>query len=187
MRFSRRELPNFLSLSRVVFAFVFVAAFRADEQRQFLASTALLALAFATDFADGRLARRWDAVTKAGYFLDGLGDKVLYAAVLLVIGTEDPRQLALIWALISREMILYALRLLDHDRDLNITRLRPLSWCYAFSMWAYFAGFLSYTWLKIRYPEYSVFFSWYYICGYLALIVGVLHLTILFSMMTKST
>src|SRR3954453_16910049 len=72
-----------------------------------------------------------------------LGDKALYTSVLLVIGNEDRRQLPLIWAHIVREMIRYALRLLDQDRQRNITRLRPLSWCYAFSMSDYIAGFLA--------------------------------------------
>jgi phosphatidylglycerophosphate synthase len=143
MHFRKREIPNLLSLSRILCAFVFVATFRASEEPRLFACTLLLGLAFATDFVDGRLARRFHCVTTTGYFLDGLGDKALYTSVLLVIGNEDRRQLPLIWALIVREMILYALRLLDQDRQRNITRLRPLSWCYAFSMWAYIAGFLA--------------------------------------------
>jgi phosphatidylglycerophosphate synthase len=186
MKLGRRDLPSVLSVSRIGFGLIFVAIFSANDRTPFLISTSLLAVGFATDFADGRLARRWNLTTETGYYLDGLGDKALYTAVLLVIGGEDRNQLVLIWALIAREMILYAMRLIDKDRSLNIARLKFFSWCYAFSMWAYFAGFLAFSWFNIQCPGCPTFLSSYSAFGYLALTFGALHLAKLFSVMATS-
>lgn len=187
MKLGWRNIPNLLSLSRVFFGFAFVATFSVERRLCFLVATSMLAVAFATDFADGRLARRWNVATKTGYFLDSLGDKALYVAIYLVIGREDRTQLLLCWTLIAREMILYAMRLIDENRQHNIARLRFLSWCYAYSVWAYFAGFLTYEAGRAFCADCTPYSSAYPAFGYLALGVGAFHIAKLFSVMTKET
>ena len=43
----------------------------------------LFLIAAATDFLDGRLARRWEVTTKLGSFLDTTADKLLVSTALL--------------------------------------------------------------------------------------------------------
>jgi CDP-diacylglycerol--glycerol-3-phosphate 3-phosphatidyltransferase len=73
-------------------------------------AAALFAIAAATDFLDGYLARRWRATTTLGSFLDTTADKFLVAGVLLAllpIGRASP-WIALI--IIGRELTILALR-----------------------------------------------------------------------------
>lgn len=79
------SLPNLLTISRIVAIPVIVAAFYipGDGARWF--SCVLFLAAAATDFFDGWLARRNNSVSHLGRFLDPIADKLLVAAVLLML------------------------------------------------------------------------------------------------------
>jgi cardiolipin synthase len=70
----------------------------------------LFLVAAATDWIDGRLARRWNVTTKLGSFLDTTADKLLVTGVLIaLLGIErvSPWIVALI---IGRELVLMGVR-----------------------------------------------------------------------------
>jgi CDP-diacylglycerol--glycerol-3-phosphate 3-phosphatidyltransferase len=70
----------------------------------------MFALAAATDFLDGYLARRWEAATTLGSFLDTTADKLLVAAVLVAlvaVGRASPWLATLI---VAREIAVLGLR-----------------------------------------------------------------------------
>ena len=87
------NLPNLLTLLRIFFVPLLVAALLADDaaprwQALFLPSGELFALAIfltaaATDLLDGYLARRWSQVTTVGTLLDPIADKLLIMAALI--------------------------------------------------------------------------------------------------------
>ena len=73
-------------------------------------ATALFCVAAATDWIDGRLARRWGVTTKLGSFLDTTADKILVAGVLIALlgaARASPWIVALI---VGREIVLMGLR-----------------------------------------------------------------------------
>lgn len=88
-------------------------------------AAALFAVAAATDFLDGYLARRWKATTTLGSFLDTTADKLLVAGVLLAllgVGRASP-WIALV--IVGREFVILALRgLVAADG----TIMRPSAW-----------------------------------------------------------
>ena len=52
----------------------------------------LFCVAAATDWVDGRLARRWDVTSKLGSFLDTTADKLLVSGVLIaLLASAAPR------------------------------------------------------------------------------------------------
>ncbi len=70
----------------------------------------LFALAAATDFLDGYLARRWAATTTLGSFLDTTADKLLVSGVLIslvAVGRASPWVAAII---VGRELLIMGLR-----------------------------------------------------------------------------
>jgi CDP-diacylglycerol--glycerol-3-phosphate 3-phosphatidyltransferase len=70
----------------------------------------LFAIAAATDFLDGYLARRWAATTILGSFLDTTADKLLVSGVLIAlvaVGRASPWVAAII---IGRELVIMGLR-----------------------------------------------------------------------------
>jgi CDP-diacylglycerol--glycerol-3-phosphate 3-phosphatidyltransferase len=97
---------------RVAMIPVFVAALYARQPWSRYASAAVFALASATDYADGYIARRRGLITDFGKFMDPLADNLLvFAAMLWFVETGDmPVWAALI--VIAREFAVTALRLL---------------------------------------------------------------------------
>ncbi len=83
------QAPNLLTLGRVGIVPFFVAAFWLPEPARHWAAFGLFALAGATDWLDGRIARRTGQVSDFGRFLDPVADKILVAAALVMLAAAD--------------------------------------------------------------------------------------------------
>jgi cardiolipin synthase (CMP-forming) len=142
MRAFKAYVPNLLSVSRIPLAAFFLVTFSPRDRAHFWISIFIISLALLTDILDGRLARSWAVTSVSGYFLDGLGDKVFYAALLIVITREAPSQILIAWLLIGRELILYGLRVIDPQQREHRMFLRSASLVYAFAIRIYFLSFL---------------------------------------------
>ncbi|OYW24028.1 MULTISPECIES: CDP-alcohol phosphatidyltransferase family protein [unclassified Sphingomonas] len=84
-------LPNLLTLSRIL-AVPLLAGFLwwPEWQTGYAIAFALYCLMGITDYFDGYLARAQGTVSKLGVFLDPIADKIMIAAViLLLVGTGD--------------------------------------------------------------------------------------------------
>ncbi|MEP5937522.1 MAG: CDP-diacylglycerol--glycerol-3-phosphate 3-phosphatidyltransferase [Erythrobacter sp.] len=82
-------LPNILTLSRI-FAVPFLAflLWWPEWQLGYLLAYGLYCLMGITDYFDGYLARSSGAVSKLGIFLDPIADKIMVAAVILVLTAQ---------------------------------------------------------------------------------------------------
>jgi phosphatidylglycerophosphate synthase len=90
-----------------------VVLYSEREQWRFIAAITVVAVALATDFLDGALARRFGLESKHGYILDGLGDRAMYIGLFLAFLTQRKIGLLATWLLIFREVAIYATRLLS--------------------------------------------------------------------------
>ena len=70
----------------------------------------LFVLAAATDWFDGRLARRWNVTTKLGSFLDTTADKLLVSGVLIALLGEGRVSPWIVAIIVGRELVLMGLR-----------------------------------------------------------------------------
>ena len=80
-----------------------------DDGTQILA-TVLFCVAAATDWVDGRLARRWNVTSRLGSFLDTTADKLLVAGVLIALVGVDRVSPWIAALIIGREFVLMGLR-----------------------------------------------------------------------------
>ena len=74
------------------------------------AAAVLFLIAAATDFVDGRLARRWQVTTKLGSFLDTTADKLLVSTALLGLLTVHRASPWVVFAIVAREFTILGLR-----------------------------------------------------------------------------
>ncbi len=82
-------LPNLLTLSRIVALPVLVALmWWPDWSLGYGLAFVLYCLMGITDYFDGYLARAQGAVSKLGIFLDPIADKIMVAAVILVLAAQ---------------------------------------------------------------------------------------------------
>ena len=145
-----RQLPNLLSISRVPSSALFLLIFSTSEVLHFWMAVTIAMVAQLTDVADGYFARKWGLVSETGYFLDGLGDKCFTISFCLVIPREHPEVALLMWALITRELLLYGLRAIDPLKAENIARFRIFSLWQAASIRVLFGVFLLLSALKVH-------------------------------------
>lgn len=83
------SLPNILTLSRIAIIPVVVALFFFSGPWSAWTAAGLFAAACITDWFDGYLARAWHEESLIGKFLDPIADKLLVAAVLIMLVATD--------------------------------------------------------------------------------------------------
>ncbi len=71
------NLPNILTLLRIVLIPVFVVLFYLPVPWSHVAVTVVFGIAAFTDWLDGYLARRWQQTSAFGAFLDPVADKLM--------------------------------------------------------------------------------------------------------------
>ena len=106
------NIPNLLTLLRIAMIPVFVGIFYLPFSWSAHACAVVFALAAATDWLDGYLARRLGQSSPLGAFLDPVADKLMVAAALILLVEADPSPaLAIpVVIIIGREITISALR-----------------------------------------------------------------------------
>jgi CDP-diacylglycerol---glycerol-3-phosphate 3-phosphatidyltransferase len=106
----KNNLPNLLSLSRLVATILVVVLVLLNQPWAFLVATGLFLLASITDFFDGYLARRFHVTSPLGVFLDLTADKIFVAAILIALVQIklDPAWIVII--IVAREFLVTGLR-----------------------------------------------------------------------------
>ena len=77
------NLPNKLTVARLIMTPVFLATFLIDFPHHYLVALIIFCIASITDYIDGNMARKCHLVTDFGKFLDPLADKMLTTAAFL--------------------------------------------------------------------------------------------------------
>lgn len=83
------SLPNILTVSRILAIPAICAAFFLPGAWSAWVPLALFAAAGITDWFDGYLARKWGQMSDLGRFLDPVADKLLVAAVIMMLIAFD--------------------------------------------------------------------------------------------------
>lgn len=83
------SLPNLLTLSRVFAVPLFVALMWKASWPGYTAAFILYCVAGLTDYLDGYLARARGTVSRLGAFLDPVADKIMVAAVIVMLIHND--------------------------------------------------------------------------------------------------
>ncbi len=86
----KMNLPNTLTVIRILLIPVFIVLFFIDFNGHALAAALVYVVACFTDFFDGYLARKNNLVTNFGKFIDPIADKMIIACSLIAICITDP-------------------------------------------------------------------------------------------------
>lgn len=116
------NLPNKLSVLRLILIPVFIATFYIEFPFNYLVSAGVFAISAFTDFLDGYIARKYNLVTDLGKFLDSSADKVLVLSALVIIcnSTILPRAFCGIGVciILAREILISCLRMVSASKGL---------------------------------------------------------------------
>ena len=106
------NIPNILTLLRIILIPVLVVVFYMPGPWSYQLSALIFGLAAITDWLDGYLARRLQQTSPFGAFLDPVADKLMVAVALVVLVQDNPSELFAVPAavIIGREIVISALR-----------------------------------------------------------------------------
>lgn len=106
------NIPNLITVLRVLLIPIFILLFYLPYHWSYLASASVFAFAAATDWLDGYLARRLEQSTPFGAFLDPVADKLMVAVALVLLVQEHGNLWLTLPAavIIGREIVVSALR-----------------------------------------------------------------------------
>ena len=114
------NLPNKLTLFRIILVPFFVAAMLLDIPGRWIWALALFAVASLTDLLDGKIARKYNLVTNFGKFMDPLADKVLVMSALICFIPCFGLTPVVVIIIMSREFLVTSLRLVASTEGLVI-------------------------------------------------------------------
>lgn len=107
------NIPNTLSLVRILFIPVFIFVYYLPYDWANIAATAVFAVAGITDWFDGYLARKLEQSSSLGAILDPLADKLIVVVALILLVADNPANNWLLFSaivIISREIFISTLR-----------------------------------------------------------------------------
>jgi CDP-diacylglycerol---glycerol-3-phosphate 3-phosphatidyltransferase len=110
------SLADQLTVARIAAAPLIVLLYVVDFPNHDYWATALFAVAMATDWFDGRLARRSGRTSAMGSLLDPIADKVLVLSVLIVLVGRGVFPGWMVAAIVAREFLVSGLRLAALER-----------------------------------------------------------------------
>lgn len=118
------NLPNQLTLLRVVLTPVFALLLVSESSLNKQVSLIVFVVAAVTDWYDGWVARKFGYTSSWGKFLDPLADKILSSAALLVYVRLDLVDAWMVWIIIFRDFLITGLRSYAEYRDEPIVTSR---------------------------------------------------------------
>jgi len=111
------NLPNQLTLLRVLLTPVFVLLLLSESAFSKQMSLMVFVIAALTDWYDGWAARKFGYTSRWGKFLDPLADKILSSAALLCYVSLDLVEGWMVWIVIIRDFLITGLRSYAEYKD----------------------------------------------------------------------
>lgn len=106
------NLPNKLTLARILLIPVFVAILEIAFPGQYLWAALVFAAASFTDYLDGHIARKYHLVTDFGKFADPLADKILTTTALIYLVQMNLCHPIVLVIVIAREFAVSGVRMI---------------------------------------------------------------------------
>ncbi|MBO4341588.1 MAG: CDP-diacylglycerol--glycerol-3-phosphate 3-phosphatidyltransferase [Clostridia bacterium] len=119
------NLPNKLTVIRIVLVPFFLGAMVIKFPYHFLVAAVIFLVASATDFLDGRIARKTNQVTVFGKLCDPLADKMLTTAALLAFMELNICNIWIPMIILAREFLVTSMRLVASSQGIVIAASLP--------------------------------------------------------------
>ena len=167
----RPNLPNSISLFRVLMVPVLMVFLLVDVPGGDIVALFVFLVAAASDFLDGYLARRSHQTTVLGAFLDPLADKLLVIAALVSLVGLGDLSAWVAMVVIARELAVSGLRMVAASQSVVISASRWGKIKTASQMLAIAALIVEPRWLKPEWTLWGQRVTWYLVMLMLVLTV----------------
>jgi len=161
------NLPNGLSLFRVALIPAILYLLTDDGRGAAAAAGGLFFLACLSDFFDGYLARRSGSTTTLGKYLDPLADKLIVAAVLIMlVGMDRDPKVApwMVAIIVARDLAVTGLRAIASSEGLTVGAEELGKYKMIFQMFALHGLIIHYTYgpgfFRVNFHAAGMVFLW---------------------------
>lgn len=100
-----KHVPNILTIIRFTFIPPIIVALIYDD---YLLALILFTLSSLTDVLDGKIARKYNAISDFGKLMDPLADKLTQLSVLITLAFKNVIPFWIVFILIAKEMVMIA-------------------------------------------------------------------------------
>lgn len=114
------NIPNKLTILRVILVPVFVACFYLPVEGAMYIAAAVFVVAYFTDMLDGYIARKYNLITDFGKLMDPMADKLLTAAAMIMLTAYGLCSPIATFLTIGRELVISAFRLVSATQGVVI-------------------------------------------------------------------
>lgn len=98
-------IPNLLSLFRILLLPLFVILYlNAETGLEFFRATIVLAISAITDLVDGKIARKFNMISKLGKVLDPIADKLTHITIAFCLCWQIPQMIYIFVLLVIKEL-----------------------------------------------------------------------------------
>lgn len=119
------NLPNKLSILRIILVPVFLALMLVNFTGHYFVAMGVFVIAAFTDFLDGYIARKYNLVTNIGKFLDAVADKMLTTTALIALACcgliPNPYGLICVCLFVVRDLAINAVRQIGATKNVIIS------------------------------------------------------------------
>jgi len=154
------NIANTLTISRIVAVPLIAVLLFFDSLPTSLAAAVLFIAATITDYLDGYFARRMNTVSDLGKLLDPLADKLLIAAVLIMLIPLSRVPAWIVALIIAREIAVTGVRGMASERHVVISASWLGKYKTAFQCTAVIPLVVHYPILGLQFQEAGEFFLW---------------------------
>ena len=98
-------IPNLLSIFRILLLPVFMYLYlKADTGWEFFRATLVLAVSALTDLFDGKIARKFNMISRLGKVLDPIADKLTHITIAFCLCWQYPQMIYVLILLVIKEL-----------------------------------------------------------------------------------
>ena len=128
------NVPNILSLARIILTPLFIILLFADFKMAKVFALLVFAIAAITDAYDGYLARKYNQITPEGKFLDPLADKILVLSAFISFAFINIIDFWMVGIIIFRDLFVTGLRFIMSSRGFEFVTSKLSKYKTAFQL-----------------------------------------------------
>lgn len=156
----QQKLPMWITLSRIVAVPIIVALMFPNSLIYNVIAAAIFILASITDYYDGFFARKYNAVSNMGKYMDPIADKILVTSILVMLVPIDKIEPIMVIIILARDTFIGGIRSVAAADGIVIDAKPTGKWKTALQMVAIPAVIIGDTWLGIPFEKIGYWVLW---------------------------
>jgi CDP-diacylglycerol--glycerol-3-phosphate 3-phosphatidyltransferase len=160
----QQKLPMQITMSRILLVPVIVALLVPQTLGLNVVAAGLFILASITDYYDGYFARKYNAVSNLGKFMDPIADKILVTSILVMLIPYDRIDPYMVIVILTRDTLISGLRSVAAADQIIIAAQASGKWKTALQMVAIPAVIIGENWAGLPFDKIGYWVLWISTC-----------------------